>query len=155
MKVLQFKREQAETEGARRATEGSACSDRSKIPDPEVAEVAKRRRFTAEYKIRILREADACRGDGDIGALLRREGLYSSNLTAWRSQRDAIAREGLTARKRGRKAKQIDPRVKELERENTLLKRKLKRAEMILDIQKKASELLGISLENPDSEENY
>jgi transposase-like protein len=154
MKVLQFKREQAETEGARRATEGSACSDRSKIPDPEVAEVAKRRRFTAEYKIRILREADACKGDGDIGALLRREGLYSSNLTAWRRQRDAIAREGLTARKRGRKAKQIDPRVKELERENTLLKRKLKRAEMILDIQKKASELLGISLENPYSEEN-
>ena len=155
MKVLQFKREQAETEGAGRATEGSACSVRSQIPDPEVAEVAKRRRFTAEYKIRILREADACRGDGDIGALLRREGLYSSNLTAWRRQRDAIAREGLTARKRGRKAKQIDPRVKELERENTLLKRKLKRAEMILDIQKKASELLGISLENHDSEENY
>ena len=155
MKVLQFKREQAETEGARRATEGSACSARPQIPDPEVAEKAKRRRFTADYKIRILREADACRGDGDIGALLRREGLYSSNLTAWRRQRDAIAREGLAARKRGRKAKQIDPRVKELERENTQLKRKLKRAEMILDIQKKASELLGISLENPNSEENY
>lgn len=154
MKVLQFKREQAETEGARRATEGSARSERSEIPDPEVAEKAKRRRFTADYKIRILREADACRGDGDIGALLRREGLYSSNLTAWRSQRDVIAREGLTARKRGRKAKQIDPRVKELERENTQLKRKLKRAEMILDIQKKASELLGISLESPGSEEN-
>jgi len=154
MKVLQFKREQAETEGARRATEGSARSERSEIPDPEVAEKAKRRRFTADYKIRILREADACRGDGDIGALLRREGLYSSNLTAWRRQRDVIAREGLTARKRGRKAKQIDPRVKELERENTQLKRKLKRAEMILDIQKKASELLGISLESPGSEEN-
>ena len=154
MKVLQFKREQAETEGARRATEGSACSARSKIPDPEVPERAKRRRFTAEYKIRILREADACRGDGDIGALLRREGLYSSNLTAWRSQRDAIAKEGLKARKRGRKAKQIDPRIKELERENALLKRRLKKAEIILDFQKKASELLGISLENPDSEEN-
>ena len=154
MKVLQFKREQAETEGARRATEGSACSVRSKIPDPEVPERARRRRFTAEYKIRILREADACRGDGDIGALLRREGLYSSNLTAWRRQRDAIAKEGLKARKRGRKAKQIDPRVKELERENALLKRRLKKAEIILDFQKKASELLGISLENPDSEEN-
>ena len=154
MKVLQFKREQAETEGARRATEGSACSARSKIPDPEVPESARRRRFTAEYKIRILREAEACRGDGDIGALLRREGLYSSNLTAWRRQRDAIAKEGLKARKRGRKAKQIDPRVKELERENALLKRRLKKAEIILDFQKKASELLGISLENPDSEEN-
>ena len=154
MKVLQFKREQAETEGARRATEGSACSARSKGPDPEVPESARRRRFTAEYKIRILREADACKGDGDIGALLRREGLYSSNLTAWRRQRDAIAKEGLKARKRGRKAKQIDPRIKELERENALLKRRLKKAEIILDFQKKASELLGISLENPDSEEN-
>ena len=154
MKVLQFKREQAETEGARRATEGSGCSERSKIPDPEVPERARRRRFTAEYKIRILREVDACRGDGDIGALLRREGLYSSNLTAWRRQRDAIAQEGLTARKRGRKAKQVDPRIKELERENALLKRRLKKAEIILDFQKKASELLGISLENPYSEEN-
>jgi transposase-like protein len=154
MKVLQFKREQAETEGARRATEGSACSKRSKIPDPEVPERARRRRFTAEYKIRILREADACRGDGDIGALLRREGLYSSNLAAWRRQRDAIAREGLASRKRGRKAKQIDPRIKELERENTRLMRRLKKTEIILDFQKKASELLGISLENPDSEEN-
>jgi len=154
MKVLQFKREQAETEGARRATAGSACSEHSKVPDPEVPESARRRRFTAEYKIRILREADACRGDGDIGALLRREGLYSSNLTAWRRQRDAIAKEGLKTRKRGRKAKQIDPRVKELERENALLKRRLKKAEIILDFQKKASELLGISLENPNSEEN-
>ena len=154
MKVLQFKREQAEAEGARRATEDSACSVRSEIPDPEVAERPKRRRFTADYKLRILREADACKGDGDIGALLRREGLYSSLLAVWRRQRDAIAREGLKARKRGRKAKQIDPRVKELERENTRLRRRLKKAETILDIQKKASELLGISLENPDSEEN-
>ncbi len=154
MKVLQFKREQAETEGARRATEGSACSERSKSPDPEVPERARRRRFTAEYKIRILQEADACRGDGDIGALLRREGLYSSNLAAWRRQRDAIAKEGLKARKRGRKAKQIDPRVKELERENALLKRRLKKTETIIEFQKKASELLGISLENLDSEEN-
>jgi transposase-like protein len=154
MKVLQFKREQAETEGARRATAGSACSERSENPDPEVPEKARRRRFTAEYKIRILREADACRGDGDIGALLRREGLYSSNLAAWRRQRDAIAQEGLKARKRGRKAKQVDPRIKELERENARLKRRLKKTEIILDFQKKASELLGISLENPDSEEN-
>lgn len=154
MKVLQFKREQAETEGARRATEGSACSERSKIPDPEVAEKAKRRRFTAEYKIRILREADACKGDGDIGALLRREGLYSSLLGAWRHQRDAIAREGLATRKRGRKAKQIDPRIRELERENTRLRRRLKKTETIIEFQKKASELLGISLENLDSEEN-
>ncbi|MBD3277178.1 MAG: transposase [Candidatus Aegiribacteria sp.] len=124
------------------------------MPDPEVAEVAKRRKFTAEFKLRILREADSCRGDGDIGALLRREGLYSSHLTNWRRQRDAIARRGLKARKRGRKAKQIDPRLKELERENSQLKRRLKQAETIIEFQKKASELLGISLENLNSEEN-
>ncbi len=154
MKVLQFRREQEDDEGARRATEDSACSARSTVPYPEVDEKPKRRRFTADYKLRILREADACRGDGDIGALLRREGLYSSNLAAWRHQRDEIALKGLSSRKRGRKAKRVDPRVRELEHENARLRGRLKKAETILEIQKKASELLGISLENPDSEEN-
>ena len=68
-------------------------------------EQAKRRRFTAEYKLRIVREADACKGDGDVAALLRREGLYSSLLSSWRRQRDEIAKVGMTSRKRGRKAK--------------------------------------------------
>src|SRR3990172_1146313 len=92
--------------------------------DPEVSERAKRRRFTAEYKLRIVREADACKGDGDVAALLRREGLYSSLLSAWRRQRDEIARVGLASTKRGRKGKAEDPRIKELEHENARLKRR-------------------------------
>lgn len=115
--------------------------------DPEVSERAKRRRFTAEYKLRIVREADACKGDGDVAALLRREGLYSSLLSAWRRQRDEIARVGLASTKRGRKGKAEDPRIKELEHENARLKRRLARVETMLDIQKKASESLGIRRE--------
>jgi transposase-like protein len=123
-------------------------------PDPEVAERAKRRRFTAEYKLRILREADACKRDGDLGALLRREGLYSSHLATWRRQRDEIAKAGLKARKRGPKTKAVDPRVKQLERENDRLKQRLEQAETIIAFQKKLSKLLGISLKSPDSDGN-
>ena len=110
-------------------------------------EQAKRRRFSAEYKLRIVREADAFgKGDGDVAALLRREGLYSSQLSSWRRQRDEIAKVGMTSRKRGRKAKAEDPRVKELERENARLQRRLARVETMLEIPKKTSELLGIPL---------
>jgi transposase-like protein len=123
-------------------------------PDPEVTERAKRRRFTAEYKLRILREADACKRDGDLGALLRREGLYSSHLATWRRQRDEITKAGLKARKRGPKPKAIDPRVKQLERENDRLKRQLEQAETIIKFQKKLSKLLGISLKPPTDDEN-
>ena len=143
----------AGAEGARRAT-GVPAGGVAEAPDPEVSEKAKRRRFTAEYKLRVLREADACKGDGDVAALLRREGLYSSHLTSWRRQRDEIAGAGLAAIKRGRKGKQVDPRLKELERENTRLKRRLARVETMLEIQKKASELLGIPLNRHDSDEN-
>jgi transposase len=143
----------AGSEGARRAT-GDPAGRVAMALDPEVSEKAKRRRFTAEYKLRILREADACKGDGDVAALLRREGLYSSHLTSWRRQRDEIAGAGLAAIKRGRKGKQEDPRVKELERENLRLKRRLARVETMLEIQKKASELLGIPLNPHDSDEN-
>ena len=124
------------------------------VEDPEVSEQAKRRRFTAEYKLRIVREADACKGDGDVAALLRREGLYSSLLSSWRRQRDEIAKVGMTSRKRGRKAKAEDPRVKELERENARLQRRLARVETMLEIQKKTSELLGIPLNPLESDEN-
>ena len=124
------------------------------VPDPEVSEQAKRRRFTAEYKLRIVREADACKGDGDVAALLRREGLYSSHLSSWRRQRDEVAKAGLASRKRGRKAKAEDPRVKELERENARLQRRLARVETMLEIQKKTSELLGVPLNPLDSYEN-
>lgn len=124
------------------------------LPDPEVAARPKRRQFTAEYKLRILRQADACRESGEIGALLRREGLYSSHLVHWRRQREEAAQAQLKARKRGPKPKVQDPRVKELERENARLQRRLKRVETLLEIQKKAAELLGIPLKNLDSDEN-
>ncbi len=124
------------SEGARRATGDFGARAPDGAPDPEVTERAKRRRFTAEYKLRILRKADACKGDGDVGALLRREGLYSSQLAAWRRQRDEIAKAGLKARKRGPKGKVVDPRVKQLERENARLRRRLERVELMLTIQK-------------------
>ena len=142
------------SEGARGATGDSGARPPEGAPDPEVTERAKRRRFTAEYKLRILRKADACKGDGDVGALLRREGLYSSQLTAWRRQRDEVAKAGLKARKRGPKGKVVDPQVKQLKRENARLKRRLERVELMLTIQKKASEMLGIPLNQPDSDEN-
>ena len=145
----------AGTEGARRATGVAAGRGTvARVPDPEVNEKAKRRRFSAEYKLRILREADACKGDGDVNALLRREGLYSSHLSSWRRQRDELAKAGLKSKKRGRKAKAEDPRVKELERENARLQRRLARVETMLEIQKKASELLGIPLNPPESDES-
>ena len=129
--------------------------DAAGVEDPEVREQAKRRRFSAEYKLRIVREADAFgKGDGDVAALLRREGLYSSQLSSWRRQRDEIAKVGMTSRKRGRKAKAEDPRVKELERENARLQRRLARVETMLEIQKKTSELLGIPLNPLESDEN-
>ena len=141
-------------EGARRATEKPGARGPLGTPDPEVTERAKRRRFTADYKLRILREADACKGDGDLGALLRREGLYSSHLSTWRRQRDEVASTGLKARKRGPKPGAADPRVARLEREVARLKRRLEEAKTIIDFQKKLSKLLGISLKPEDSGEN-
>jgi len=111
-----------------------------------VPEKARRRRFSGAYKQRILQSADACTQPGEIGALLRREGLYSSHLSKWRQQRDAGALEGLRPRKRGRKARPVDPqakRIAQLERENERLQRKLEQAEMIIDVQKKLSRILG------------
>ncbi len=120
------------SEGARRATADAGAHSPVGALDPEVTERAKRRRFTAEYKLRILRQADACRGDGDLGALLRREGLYSSNLTSWRRERNRGAEAALVAKKRGPKKRAVDPRVKQLERENARLKRRLGRVELML-----------------------
>jgi transposase-like protein len=141
-----------ESKGARRAIVDSGARPPVGAPDPEVSDRPKRRRFTAEYKLRIVREAEACKGDGDVGALLRREGLCSSQLATWRRQRDEVAQAGLKARRRGPKG--VDPRVKELERENSRLKRRLERVELMLSIQKKASEMLGIPLSPPDSDES-
>ncbi len=119
------------------------------VADPEVPEKARRRRFTAEYKLRVLQEADACGEPGEIGALLRREGLYSSHLVVWRRQREEGTLQGLMPRKRGRKPQQKNPlakKVAELERENERLQRRLKQAEMIIDVQKKVSQILGVPL---------
>jgi len=120
-------------------------------PDPEVvAKKAKRRRFTAAYKLRVLAKADACTGPGEVGALLRREGLYSSHLTSWRKQRDAEALAGLEPKKRGRKARGRNPlekRVQELERDKARLERELEKSRIIIEYQKKTSEILGIPLE--------
>ena len=142
------------SEGARRATGDSGVRGPVRAMDPEVAERAKRRRFTAEYKLRVLRKADACKGDGDIGALLRREGLYSSQLAAWRRQRDELTKAGMKARKRGPKPKDVDPQIKRLERENARLKQRLEQAETIIGFQKKLSKLLGIPLKSPNSDGN-
>jgi transposase len=149
-----------ETEGARRATAVSSPSAGAAVvsaapvaPDPEVVEEARRRRFTAKYKLEVLEQADRCE-PGQLGALLRREGLYSSHLTCWRRQRAAGALAGLAARKRGRPALVPDvhgQRVVELERENAQLRQRLLQAETIIDVQKKVSSLLGINLNPPAS----
>ena len=126
-------------------------------PDPEVPEKAERRRFSAKYKLRILRQVDACTSPGGVGKILRREGLYSSNLKTWRRQREEGILEGLKPKKRGRKARRKSPledELKKVKRENERLQRKLEQAEMIIDIQKKVSALLGIPLETPESEES-
>lgn len=110
----------------------------------------KRRTYSAEYRLRILEQADACSKPGEIGVLLRREGLYSSHLTEWRKLREKGALAGLS-KKRGRKSRPVDPsakRVAELERENERLSKSLSQAEAIIDIQKKLSELLGVPLPN-------
>ena len=111
------------------------------VPDPEVPEKTVRRKFTAAYKLRILKEAESCTEHGQIGALLRREGLYSSSLTSWRRQ----VNQGLVPKKRGPVAQKADPLIRrnaELERENARLTHKLKQAELIIDVQKKVAELL-------------
>src|SRR5690242_10496786 len=106
-------------------------------PDPEIVVKAKRRQFSAEYKQRIVQEAAACTQPGQIGALLRREGLYSSHLDKWRKQLAHHGQAGLTPQKRGPK---VDPQAAEvarLQRENERLQARLERAERIIDVQKK------------------
>ena len=115
--------------------------------ETEVQPRARRRTFTVEYKLRILRQADACKKPGQLGALLRREGLYSSHLTAWRRERNRGAVKALASRKRGPKGPSPEAkRVAELERENQRLREELRRAPLINEAQKKLHELLGIPL---------
>jgi transposase-like protein len=121
----------------------------TKPPEVEVLAKATRRRFSAEYKLRILREAEACTRPGELGALLRREGLYSSNLTTWRAQRERGELLGLTPKKRGPAPKAKNPlaaKVAALEREVTRQEARAERAEALVELQKKVAELLGTPL---------
>jgi transposase-like protein len=125
-------------------------------PDPEVPEKAVRRRFSGEYKLNILQQAEACRGEESIGALLRREGLYSSHLTTWRRQREIGMLSGLSPKRRGRKASArnpLQPEVERLRKENDWLQKRLKQAELIIEVQKKISQMLGIPLETSEKGE--
>jgi len=148
-----------EAQGARRATGGFPArgdSERKRAVDPEVPAKAARRRFSGEYKQRIVREADAARDAGEIGMLLRREGLYSSHLVTWRRARERGELAGLSPKRRGRKEKAVNPlakRVVELERDKRRLELRLKQAELLLEIQKKASQLLEIPLASRDDED--
>lgn len=119
----------------------------SDLPKTEVVPRAKRRRFTAAYKQRIVEEADACAERGAIGALLRREGLYASHLSTWRKQRD---RGELTDRKRGRKGDPAAAELKRLQRENERLRQELEKAQLVIDVQKKLSQALGLDQTEKD-----
>jgi transposase-like protein len=123
--------------------------------ETEVSSKARRRRYTAKYKRRILKEAAACTKPGEVGALLRREGLYSSHLVVWRRALERGALSALTPKRRGPAPKVPHPlerKVAELERDNVRLQRRAERAEGLVALQKKVSELLGIQLPKPDEE---
>ncbi len=132
---------------------GSPTFEPDRVPVPPDSEVPARhlrRRFTTAYKLEILRQADACTRHGEFGALLRKEGLYSSHVVTWRRQRE----HGLTPKTRGRKKTTVDPQIKQLERENRRLTSRLQQAEAVIAFQKKVSELLGIPLKPFVSDED-
>jgi transposase-like protein len=123
-----------------------------RVGEPEVTEKAQRRKFSAAYRLRIVEEADRCQEFGQIGEILRREGLYASQLARWRRQRAAGELSDGQSAKRGRKRKAVDPTRVELERiqrENARLTERLRQAEAIIEVQKKVSTLLGVSLTLP------
>lgn len=123
---------------------------KEEMPNTEVVAKAQRRRFTAGEKLRILREVDACRGSGEIGALLRREGIYSSYLTTWRKQREAGELDGLSPQKRGPKSDPQAIELARLRRENERLQERLRQAEIIIAVQKKVAQMFGETLDAPD-----
>lgn len=144
-------------EPERSGGEPNGGANNAAAPDPEVLAQPKRRRFTAAYKARVVEEAQRCTESGQIGALLRREGLYSSALTQWRRQYQSGALGALKDDKRGRKSTR-DAREKELERlqrENERLNKKLRQAELIIEIQKKVAAMLGNPIETPPNGEDF
>ena len=152
--VASVGRREAERGEADRSSTDARANTTPPHPDPEVVAQAKRRRFTAEYKLRILREVDRARGSGGIGALLRREGLYSSVLATWRREREAGVRQALAPQKRGPKSK-YNPLAEEnqqLRRENQRLTEELRKADIVIDVQKKVAALLGRPIDAPELE---
>ena len=138
------------SQGARRAT-GEALIDAKTMPEPEVVALPTRRRFSMGFKRRVVHQADACQELGEVGALLRREGLYSSHLCQWRKEVQG-EEAALGANKRGPKPDQTSAQTRRtlgLEREVSKLRGKLQRAEQIIEVQKKLCELLGL----PSAEE--
>jgi transposase-like protein len=146
------RREPERSESDRSATGSKAGPVPKTHSDPEVVAQAKRRRFTAEYKHRIVLEAEQAKGSGSIGALLRREGLYSSTLTAWRRERASVVRQALTPQKRGPKSKRdpVQEEVQKLQKENARLTEELRKAAIVIDVQKKLGTLLGWALPTQD-----
>jgi transposase-like protein len=151
--VMNLKPKVEEMEGGRRATGISSTAARrgsgirTVVPNPEVPEKASRRSYTAEYKRLILREAEVCKEQRQVGALLRREGLYSSNLTSWRHQVERGTLDALSSKKRGPKARKPDPsarRIIEQEKEIQKLRARLRKAELIIDAQKKIAEIFQL-----------
>ena len=151
-----------EMEGARRATGISSTAAlrgsgvKTVVPNPEVPEKASRRSYTAEYKRLILKEAEVCKERGQVGALLRREGLYFSNLTAWRHQVERGTLDALSSKKRGPKARKPDPsvrRITEQEKEIQKLQSRLRKAELIIEVQKKIAEIFQLPRDQKEGED--
>lgn len=137
-----------------RPTQAPGAIEQPEARDVEVLARPTRRTFTAEYKASILAQAEAC-GPGEVGALLRREGLYTSTLSKWRKQRDRGAAAGLAPKTRGRKSKQRDDlsvEIERLRRQNASLTEELRKAHVIIDVQKKVAMLLGVPVETPPNE---
>jgi len=160
--VMNLKSRVEEMEGARRATGISSTAAlrgsgvKTVVPNPEVPERASRRSYTAEYKRLILREVESCKEYGQVGALLRREGLYFSNLTAWRHQVERGTLDALSSKKRGPKARKPDPSVRriiEQEKENQKLRARLRKAELIIDAQKKIAEIFQLTSDQKEGED--
>jgi transposase len=148
------RREHERSESDRSGTGSKTGPEPNAHPDPEVVAQAKRRRFTAEYKHHILRKADQAKGSGGVGALLRREGLYSSLLTTWRREREAGVRQALAPQKRGPKSKRnpLQDEHDKLLRDHARLTEQLRKAEIVIDVQKKVGALLGWPIMTPDPE---